>query len=62
MLLIKAAEEKELGNAAYKKKDFEVAIAHYTKAIEYDPNNVTFYTNRGGKYMLFLWSFNCSIG
>jgi hypothetical protein len=26
-----AAKEKELGNAAYKKKDFPTAIAHYKK-------------------------------
>jgi len=26
-----AAKEKELGNAAYKKKDFNTAISHYTK-------------------------------
>ncbi|RDD44899.1 Stress-induced-phosphoprotein 1 [Trichoplax sp. H2] len=42
----KAIKEKELGNAAYKNKDFDVAIAHYTKAMEYDPKNLTFYTNR----------------
>ena len=26
-----ATKEKELGNAAYKKKDFNSAISHYTK-------------------------------
>ena len=26
-----AKKEKELGNAAYKKKDFSTAISHYTK-------------------------------
>jgi stress-induced-phosphoprotein 1 len=26
-----ATKEKELGNAAYKKKDFPTAITHYTK-------------------------------
>ena len=27
----KALAEKQLGNDAYKKKDFEAAIAHYSK-------------------------------
>ena len=27
-----AQREKELGNAAYKKKDFETSIQNYTKA------------------------------
>uniref|UniRef100_A0A0N5AS36 Stress-induced-phosphoprotein 1 n=1 Tax=Syphacia muris TaxID=451379 RepID=A0A0N5AS36_9BILA len=42
----RAIEEKELGNAAYKKKDFEEALKHYDKAIQYDPNNMTFYSNK----------------
>ena len=28
----KALAEKQLGNDAYKKKDFDTAIAHYSKA------------------------------
>ncbi|CAF4944219.1 unnamed protein product, partial [Rotaria socialis] len=43
-----AEEEKEKGNEAYKKKDFETALNHYNKATEFDPNNMTFYTNRAG--------------
>ena len=31
-----AQGEKELGNAAYKKKDFETVIQHYTKAMDLD--------------------------
>ena len=31
-----AQREKELGNAAYKKKDFETAIQHYKKAMDLD--------------------------
>jgi len=40
-----AKREKDLGNAAYKKKDFTTALAHYNKAIEHDPTDITFYTN-----------------
>ena len=43
-----AIQEKEKGNAAYKKKDFETALAHYDKAFELDPTNVTFLTNKAG--------------
>ena len=45
---LQAVEEKEKGNAAYKKKDFAVALEHYDKAIELDPANVTFITNKAG--------------
>lgn len=41
----KAKEEKELGNNCYKKKDFTGAIEHYSKAIELDPTDITFYNN-----------------
>lgn len=46
---LQALEEKEKGNAAYKKKDFTAALEHYDKAIELDPTNVTFLTNKAGK-------------
>ena len=42
-------EEKEKGNAAYKKREFETALQHYDKAIELDPTNITFLTNKAGK-------------
>lgn len=45
-----AAEEKALGNEAYKKKEFEAAITHYDKAIELDPTNITYYTNKAAVY------------
>ncbi|CAF0882979.1 unnamed protein product [Adineta ricciae] len=45
-----AEAEKEKGNEAYKKKDFETALAHYNKAIELDPINMTYYTNRAAVY------------
>lgn len=41
-----ALKEKDLGNAAYKKKEFDTAIEHYNKAIELDPTNITFYSNK----------------
>ncbi|XP_059657470.1 hsp70-Hsp90 organizing protein 3-like [Cornus florida] len=46
-----AQNEKELGNAAYKKKDFENAILHYTKAIELDDGDISFLTNRAAVYL-----------
>ncbi|CAL8073121.1 unnamed protein product [Calicophoron daubneyi] len=41
-----AIAEKELGNAAYKKKDFKEALVHYDKAIELEPTCITYYTNK----------------
>lgn len=46
---LQALKEKELGNAAYKQRDFEEAIRHYDKAIELDPNNIVFYNNKAGR-------------
>ncbi|CAH8576146.1 unnamed protein product [Schistosoma turkestanicum] len=45
-----AEAEKEKGNAAYKKKDFETAIGHYDKAIELDPTCITYHTNKAAVY------------
>lgn len=51
-----AIKEKDLGNAEYKKKNFDQAIAHYEKAWELDNTNVTILTNKSavlfemGKY------------
>lgn len=45
-----AVAEKNLGNAAYKLKDFEEAHKHYDRAIELDPSNITFYTNKAAAY------------
>ena len=42
---MQAKEEKEKGNTAYKKRNFESAIEHYEKAIELDPTNMTYLTN-----------------
>ena len=41
-----ALKEKDLGNEAYKKKDFAAAHLHYDKAIEIDPKNIMYYTNK----------------
>ncbi|BFF94659.1 stress-induced-phosphoprotein 1 [Drosophila madeirensis] len=45
-----AKQEKELGNAAYKKKEFDVALKHYNAAIEHDPTDITFYNNIAAVY------------
>ena len=52
-----AIKEKELGNEAYKKKDFEAALSHYEKAIESDPTNITYLTNKAGKKSLIKAKF-----
>eukprot|EP01089_Gocevia_fonbrunei_P006017 TRINITY_DN1653_c0_g1_i2.p1 TRINITY_DN1653_c0_g1~~TRINITY_DN1653_c0_g1_i2.p1 ORF type:complete len:546 (-),score=158.34 TRINITY_DN1653_c0_g1_i2:442-2079(-) len=46
-----ALKEKELGNAAYKTKDFETAISHYKKAIEHDQEDMTFHLNLAAVYL-----------
>ena len=42
----KATEEKEKGNAQYKKGKCLAAIACYTRAIEHDPSNAVYPANR----------------
>ncbi len=37
----KAQEEKNKGNAAYKKKSFDEAIEHYNNAVKLDPTDMT---------------------
>lgn len=55
---LQALEEKEKGNAAYKKREFTTALEHYDKAIELDPTNVTFLTNKAGERVdTFLFLF-----
>lgn len=54
--ILQAKNEKELGNVAYKKKDFETALKHYNKAVELDPTNMTYYTNIAGMPFFVLFS------
>nr|XP_019941387.1 PREDICTED: stress-induced-phosphoprotein 1 [Paralichthys olivaceus] len=46
----KALKEKELGNAAYKNKDFEAALKHYEEAIKHDPTNMMYISNQAAVY------------
>jgi stress-induced-phosphoprotein 1 len=52
LFFFQALKEKELGNAAYKKRDFETALAHYDKAISLDSTNVVFRNNKAGVPLL----------
>lgn len=45
-----AVKEKDLGNEAYKKKDFETALKHYDRAIELDSVNITYMTNKAAVF------------
>lgn len=50
--LLQALKEKELGNAAYKNKDFETAVKHYDEAMKHDPTNMTYISNKAGTYSI----------
>ena len=43
-----AQQFKDEGNKAFKSGDYNQAIEHYTKAIELDSTNPTYYSNRSG--------------
>ncbi|XP_011498449.1 PREDICTED: stress-induced-phosphoprotein 1 [Ceratosolen solmsi marchali] len=45
-----ALDEKNLGNVAYKKKNFEEALKHYNKAVELDPLEIMYYLNIAAVY------------
>lgn len=40
-----ALASKQAGNDAYKNKEFEAAIAHYQKAVDLNPSEMTFLSN-----------------
>ena len=46
----KATEYKNLGNDAFKNKQFKEAADFFTKAIEINPNDHVFYSNRSGAF------------
>lgn len=46
-----ALKEKELGNEFYKKKLFDEAVSHYTKALELYDEDISFLTNRAAVYL-----------
>ena len=45
-----AQKLKQLGNDAFKKKDFDIALKNYEKAIELEPNEITYYSNIAAVY------------
>ncbi|KAA0193175.1 Stress-induced-phosphoprotein 1 [Fasciolopsis buskii] len=45
-----ALAEKDLGNAEYKRKNFQQALLHYDKAIELEPTCITYHTNKAAVY------------
>ncbi|CAK0818956.1 unnamed protein product [Prorocentrum cordatum] len=45
-----AEAHKEKGNAAFKEKKFDEAVKHYNKAINLDPSNAAYYSNRSGAW------------
>lgn len=44
-------QEKEAGAAAYKARDFDTALGHFTKAWELYDQDVSFLTNRAAVHM-----------
>ena len=46
-----ATEYKNQGNEAFKVKDYKKAIELFTKAIECNPNDHVFYSNRSSAYL-----------
>ena len=46
-----AQKFKELGNDAYRKKDYAKALKNYGKAIELEPNEIAFYNNSAAAYL-----------
>ncbi|KAJ8384607.1 hypothetical protein AAFF_G00200440 [Aldrovandia affinis] len=45
-----ALKEKELGNVAYKRKDFAMALKHYEAALQHDPTSMTYLSNQAAVF------------
>lgn len=46
-----ATEFKNKGNEAFKAQRYQEAIELFTKAIEHNPSDHVFYSNRSGSYL-----------
>ena len=51
-----ALTEKDLGNQAYKKRQFDDALSHYEKAWSLDNTNISVLTNKAGKWLFSFFS------
>ncbi|KAL5580041.1 hypothetical protein UlMin_012483 [Ulmus minor] len=51
VLLNAKLKGKVVGNVAYKNKDFDTSIQHYSKAIELDDEDISYIMNRAGTYL-----------
>ena len=49
--LEKAADYKAKGNAAFKEKNWGEAIEMFSQAIQHNPNDHVFYSNRSASYL-----------
>jgi hypothetical protein len=45
-LVTRSPHSSRLGNNAFSQQDFKTAIEHYTKAIQLEPSNHIFFSNR----------------
>lgn len=64
----RAKTANKFGTAAFKKKDFEAAIQHYSTAMEMDDDDIAYITNRAAVYLqmekvllIFFFIF-CQLG
>ena len=48
---LQAEFKKAEGNKAYAKKDYSAAIQFYSEAIELDPSNHVYYSNRSASFL-----------
>jgi len=47
---VQSQTEVKIGDVCHKRGEYEQAIAHYSKAIEYDPGNAVAYVHRADAY------------